>query len=158
MGIELGKLPVDRGVKEGLFHVQVPQGKPLLHAVNAQHGLQGKWQAAVLAFVVIRGNEFNQGSPRNHAFHLGLQFLLAGSLDTQVQVKATLLHGIRGCHSRLICTKHAGRFCRISHSQHVDADFGGSFHLRVFILNKTRRSFRVSKSNLRKLWKNNHKD
>ena len=37
MGIELGKLPVDRGVKEGLFHRQIRQGEPLLHAVDAQN-------------------------------------------------------------------------------------------------------------------------
>ena len=93
MGIELGKLPVDRGVKEGLFHRQIRQGEPLLHAVDAQHGLQCKGWATVLAFGVIRGDELDQRSPGNHQIHLGKQFLLAGLLGTQVQIKAALLHG-----------------------------------------------------------------
>ncbi len=92
MGIELGKLPVDRGVKEGLFHCQIRQGEPLLHAVNAQHGLQLKGWAAVLAFWVIGRNELYQCSPGNHPIHLGKQFLLAGLFGAQVQVKAALLH------------------------------------------------------------------
>jgi hypothetical protein len=92
MGIELGKLPVDRGVKEGLFHRQIRQGEPLLHAVDAQHGLQCKGWATVLALGVIRGDELYQCSPGNHPIHLGKQFLLAGLLGTQVQVKAALLH------------------------------------------------------------------
>ena len=71
MCIKPGKLPVDRGVKEGFFHRQIRQGEPLLHAVNAPHGFQGKGWAAVLAFGVIRGNELNQSSPGNHPIHLG---------------------------------------------------------------------------------------
>lgn len=63
MCIKPGKLPVDRGVKEGFFHRQIRQGKPLLHAVNAQHGLQSKGWAPVLAFGVIGRNEFDQGHP-----------------------------------------------------------------------------------------------
>ncbi|EFI64025.1 hypothetical protein BCSJ1_26093, partial [Bacillus cereus SJ1] len=63
MGIEPCKLPVDRGVKEGFFHRQIRQGKPLLHAVDAQHGLQGKGWAAVLALGVVRGNDIDQCSP-----------------------------------------------------------------------------------------------
>ena len=94
MGIELGKLPVDRGVKEGLFHRQIRQGEPLLHAVDAQHGLQCKGWATVLAFGVIRGDELDQRSPGNHQIHLGKKFLLAGLLGTQVQIKAALLHGL----------------------------------------------------------------
>ena len=92
MGIKACKLPVDRRVKEGFFHRQIRQGEPLLHAVNAQHSFQGKGWAAVLAFGVIRRNDFNQCSPGNHPIHLGQQFLLAGLLGTQVQVKAALLH------------------------------------------------------------------
>ena len=94
MGIELGKLPVDGRVKEGFFHSQVRQVKPLLHAVDAQHGLQGKGWAAVLAFGVVRCNEFNQCGPGNHKFHLGEQFLLAGPFGAQVQIKAALLHSL----------------------------------------------------------------
>lgn len=101
MGIKTCKLPVDRGVKEGFFHRQIRQGEPLLHAVNALHGFQGKGWAAVLAFGVIRGNEFNQSSPGNHPIHLGQQLLLARLLGAQVQIKAALLHGPRGCHDWL---------------------------------------------------------
>lgn len=37
---KVGKLTVQRGVKEGLFHARVCQGEPLLHEVDARHGLQ----------------------------------------------------------------------------------------------------------------------
>ena len=93
MCIKTCKLPVDRGVKEGLFHCQIRQGEPLLHAVNAQHSFQGKGWAAVLAFGVIRRNDFNQCSPGNHPIHLGQQFLFAGLPGAQAQIKAALLHG-----------------------------------------------------------------
>ena len=53
---------------------------------------KGGW-AAVLAFGVIGRNEFDQSSPGNHQIHLGKQFLLAGLLGTQAQIKAALLHG-----------------------------------------------------------------
>ena len=102
IGIELGKLPVDGRVKEGFFHAQVRQGKPLLHAVNSQHGLRGKGWAAVLAFGVVRGHQFNQCSPGNHKFHPGQQFLLAGLLGGQVQVKAALLCFV-GCEDAIAC-------------------------------------------------------
>ena len=92
MGIEPGKLPVDRGVKEGFFHALVGQIKPLLHAVDAHHGLQGKGWTSVLTFRVIRGNELDQSSPGNHQIHLGQQFLLSRFLCARVQVKAALLH------------------------------------------------------------------
>ena len=94
MGIELGKLPVDRGVKEGFFHRQIRQGEPLLHAVDAQHGLQCKGWATVLALGVVRGNDIDQCSPGNHPIHLDQQFLFAGLLGAQIQVKAALLHGL----------------------------------------------------------------
>ena len=92
MGIKTCKLPVDRSVKEGFLHGQIRQGEPLLHAVNAQHAFQGKGWAAVLAFGVIRGNEFNQCSLGNYPIHLGQQLLLARLLGAQVQVKAALFH------------------------------------------------------------------
>ncbi len=41
MGIEPCKIPVERGV-EGFLHAQIRQAEPLLHAVDAQHGLQRK--------------------------------------------------------------------------------------------------------------------
>lgn len=49
--------------------------------------------AAVLAFGVIRGNEFDQSSLGNHPIYLGQQLLLAGLFGAQVQIKAALLHG-----------------------------------------------------------------
>ena len=94
MGIEPGKLPVDRGVKEGFFHALVGQIKPLLHAVDAHHGLQGKGWTSVLTFGVVRGNEFDQCAPGNHEFHLGQQLLLAGLFGAQVQIKAALFHSL----------------------------------------------------------------
>ena len=59
---------------------------------HSLHAFQGKGWAAVLAFGVIRGNEFNQCSPGNYPIHLGQQLLLARLLGAQVQVKAALLH------------------------------------------------------------------
>ncbi len=109
MSIEPGKLPVDRGVKEGFFHTLVGQIKPLLHAVDAHHGLQGKGWAAVLAFGVIGRNEFDQSSPGNHPIHLGQQFLLAGLFGAQVQVKAALLHGAQDAMTGLLLPgRHRG--------------------------------------------------
>ena len=93
MSIKPGKLPVDRGVKEGFFHRQIRQGEPLLHAVDAQHGLQSKGWAAGLAFGVVRGNDIDQCSAGNHPIHLGQQFLFAGLPGAQAQIKAALLHG-----------------------------------------------------------------
>lgn len=37
---QANKLPVKRGLEQGLFHGQVTQAEPLLDEVNAQHGLQ----------------------------------------------------------------------------------------------------------------------
>ena len=68
--------------------------------VDAQHGLQCKGWATVLAFGVVRGDEFDQRSPGNHPIHLGQQFLLAGLLGTQVQIKDALLHG---CEVAIAC-------------------------------------------------------
>ena len=95
MGIELGKLAVDRGVKESFLHAQIRQVEPLLHAMDAQHGLQCKGRAAILAFWVIRGNKVDQGSPGNHQLHLSQQLLLAGSLGDQVRGKTALLPSLR---------------------------------------------------------------
>ena len=91
--IELGKLSVHRHIKESLFHGRIRQAEPLLHEVNAQHGLERKGRATVFAFGVIRGNELDQCSPRNHQLHLGKKLVLSGSAGAQVQIKAGLLHG-----------------------------------------------------------------
>ena len=61
--------------------------------MDAQHGLQCKGWATVLAFGVIRRDELDQRSPGNHQIHLGKKLLLAGLLGTQAQIKAALLHG-----------------------------------------------------------------
>ena len=77
---------------------------------QARVRIHAKGWAAVLSFGVIRRNELDQCSSGNHEFHLGEQPLLAGLLGAQVQIKAALLHGLRGCHCLLTCTKHGGRF------------------------------------------------
>ena len=111
--IKLGKLPVQGHIKEGFFHGQIRQGELLLHEVDAQHGLQRKGRAAVLAFGVIRGNEIDQHRPGNDALHLAQKLLLARSSGAQAQIKAALLYGCQGCLCLLTPTKHGGGFCRI---------------------------------------------
>ena len=91
---KLCKLTVQRRVKEGFLHAGVRQGEPLLHEVNAQHGLQRKRWPASLAFRVIRGDEFNQRGPRNDLFHLLQEHLLACFFGVQVEVQAGLFHGL----------------------------------------------------------------
>ncbi len=61
--------------------------------MHTQHGLERKGRAAVFAFAVIRGNELDQCSPRNHQLHLGKELVFSGSAGAQVQIKAGLLHG-----------------------------------------------------------------
>ncbi len=114
MGIKTCKLPVDRSVKEGFLHGQIRRGELLLHAVNARHAFQGKGWAAVLAFGVIRGNEFNQCSPGNCPIHLGQQLLLARLLGVQAQVKAALLHAREDATTGGVIYQRGARFCRIS--------------------------------------------
>lgn len=95
MHIELGKLAVQRGVEEGLFHCRVRQAEPLLHEVHPQHRLQRKGRAFAPTFGVLRCDELNERSPGNHTLRLGEKHLLAGHSTAQVQIKAGLFHGAK---------------------------------------------------------------
>ena len=50
MRVQLGKLAVQRSVKEGFLHRRIRQAAPLLEKVNAQHRLQGKGRVPCSAF------------------------------------------------------------------------------------------------------------
>ena len=91
---QLGKLPVQRGVKERLFHGGVRQRTPLLHKVDAQHSHQRKGRPASLAFGVVGGNEFDQCSPWHHLIHLIQEHLLAGYLGAEIEVQGGLFHAM----------------------------------------------------------------
>ena len=80
MGIKLDKLRVKRHIKESLLHGRSRQAESLLHEVHAQHGLQRKGRATVLAFGVVRGDELDQSCPRYDVIHLGQELALAGLL------------------------------------------------------------------------------
>lgn len=60
----------------------------MLHAVDVQRGLQWTGWVAALTLWGIWGNEIDQRSPGFHPVHLSWQFLLAGLLDAQAQIKA----------------------------------------------------------------------
>ena len=47
-GVKKGKLALQRGVVQGLFHGWVRQAKSLLQKMNAQHGLDGKQGATAI--------------------------------------------------------------------------------------------------------------
>jgi len=93
---------------------RVRQAEPLLHEVHAQHGLQRKGRATVAPFAAVRGDELDQGSPRNHTFHLLQKYLLAGLTRTQAQVMAVLFHGAEVCHAWLATATLPEWFCRVS--------------------------------------------
>ena len=114
MGIKMRKLSVERYIKERLFQSKVRELKPLLQAVQAQHGLELKGWAAVLAFGVVRRDDRDQGSPGNDTFHVGQEHLLARRFGAEVQIKAALVHGCRGCRRSLTPNRLARRFCRMS--------------------------------------------
>lgn len=92
--IELGKLAVQRHVKEGFLHCRVRQAKPLLEKMNAQHCLQRKGRAAGSTLGVIRRDECDQRSPGNDALHLLQKLALAGFLQAEIEVQGGLLHGL----------------------------------------------------------------
>ena len=118
MGIELGKLPVERGVTEGFFHAQVRQAKPLAACSGCAAWSEGQRVGGRSCIRVIRRNELDQGSPGSHELHLGVQLLLAGSFDAKVQIKVALLHGLRGCHASSVPVRLTRRFCRMSPGSH----------------------------------------
>jgi hypothetical protein len=76
MGVEPGKVPIDREVKEGSFHRQIRQGESLLHATDGQHGLRqrvGNHSCALIG----TGNEIDQRSLGTTPVHLREHLLLA---------------------------------------------------------------------------------
>ena len=93
------KLPVQRGLEEGLFHGQVGQAEPLLDEVDAQHGLQLKRGPAGLGTRGVRCNQRQQLRPRHHQVHLVQKHSLARAPLAQVQSKVLLLHSciVRPC-------------------------------------------------------------
>ena len=64
------------------------QCEPLLHEVDAQHGLQRKRRAALLDFGRVRHHQFHQRRPRRYALHLRLELALV--LGAQVKVEMGL--------------------------------------------------------------------
>lgn len=83
-----GKLTKQGHVVQALFHRRIAQGEPLLHEVNAQHGLQRKGRAALLAFGSIGRNQLDQCRPRHYALHLREELTLAHALGCQIQARS----------------------------------------------------------------------
>jgi hypothetical protein len=69
-GVQLGELAVQRHIVQALFHGQIAQAEPLLHAVNAQLGLRGKGRPTCLARRGVRLDQAQEFSPRHHQIHL----------------------------------------------------------------------------------------
>lgn len=90
---ELGKFPVQRHIKERLFHARIRQGEPLLQKVRSQHGRQREGWAPLLAFGVVRRDQIDQRLPWDNFVHLLKEFALASFLHAQAQLKACLFHG-----------------------------------------------------------------
>jgi hypothetical protein len=90
--LELGKLSVQRGVKEGLFHGWIRKCEPLLHEMCAQHGLKAKRWSASPAFGVVGGDQLDQRRPGHDLIHLLQKLAFAGFLEVQAQSKGCLLH------------------------------------------------------------------
>ena len=68
--LKLGKLPVQRGVKESFFHGGVRQGEPLLYEVRAQHGLKTKRWSAGAPSGVVGCDPLDQRCPGHNLIHL----------------------------------------------------------------------------------------
>ena len=103
-GVELGKLAVQRHVKEGFLHRRVRQAAPLLQKMRAQHCLQLKRWPAGAPFGVVRRNERDQRGPGDNALHLRQKLALAGFLHTEIEVQGGLFHALYlprpdSCHS-----------------------------------------------------------
>jgi hypothetical protein len=90
---ELGKFPVQRHIKERVFHARVRQGEPLLQKVRAQHGRQREGGTPLLAFGAVRRDQIDQRLPWDNFVHLFQELALAGFIHAQAQIKANLFHG-----------------------------------------------------------------
>ena len=91
--VRTGELASQRHVVQGLLHGRIAQAKPLLHEMNAQHGLHRKGRPTCLARRRVRLNPTDQIRPRHHRIHLGKKFTLA--LGGQLEAgggKALLFH------------------------------------------------------------------
>ena len=91
MRIKLGKLAVQRNIKEGLFHGGVGPSEPLLHEVNARHGLRCKLAPAAFTFGVVR---CDQRGPRSNTVHFNQELGLAGLFNAETRIKTALFHGL----------------------------------------------------------------
>ena len=89
---EAGEVAVQRDVEQGLFHRQVDQAEPLLHEVQARHGLKRERRAACLLRRCCRRHQRDQFTPRHDQFHLVEEFRLAGAQGAQVQADVLLFH------------------------------------------------------------------
>ena len=94
MCVQLGKLAVQGHIEESLFHGRVGQGEPLLHEMDAQHGLQRERWSAVPAFGEVRCNEADQRGPGNDWFRLLEELALAGLLALQIKVQRSLFNAM----------------------------------------------------------------
>ena len=92
--IELGKLTVQRHVKEGFLHRRVRQAGPLLKEMRAQHRLQGKGRPAGTTLGVVRRDKRDQRGPESHPLHLLQELAFAGFLHTEREVQGGLLHSL----------------------------------------------------------------
>ena len=99
--IKLGEFPVQRNIKEGLFHARVTQTKPLLHEVHSKHHLHRERRAATSAFGHVRTDQRDQVRPRHHAVHLFEKHAPPRALARLPQPKTRLLHG----PNRLSCSR-----------------------------------------------------
>jgi hypothetical protein len=86
------ELQVHGGLEQGLFGHLVREAKPLLKAVDAQHGLHGKGRPAGLGGGCVPCNAGHQFCPGHDEFHLVEQHLLARAPCVQVEPKVLLLH------------------------------------------------------------------
>lgn len=91
--VQARELSVHRRVVQRFFHGRVAEAKPLLHKVNAQHGLDGEGTAPALFVRGMRRHQRHQFRPRDHAVHLVQELPLASALGHQVESQARLLHG-----------------------------------------------------------------
>ena len=90
--LKLGKLPVQRGVKESFFHGGVRRGEPLLYEVRAQHGLKTKRWSAGAPFGIVGCDQLDQCCSGHDLIHLLQKLAFAGFLDVQAQPEGCLLH------------------------------------------------------------------
>ena len=106
--VQARELPEQRHVVQRLFHRRFAQREPLLHEVNAQHGLQRERRASFVAHRSMRGHQVHQRRPGHHAVDLVEKAALARALHGQVQSKVGLLHG---SHSRYRFTTRQAHRC-----------------------------------------------